>query len=101
LADLSSGNLDEQLLNASSQQEQLVLLSEFLRARISRTRPADRTVTASLQLIRHKVQSIRTRHVLKYLNVSERQLERRFMDAIGISPHRYIRISGFKTSYDG
>lgn len=96
LTDLSSDNVGERLLNASSQQEQFVLLSEFLRARVGRARREDPVVAASLQLIDRRIQSIRIRHVLKYLNVSERQFERRFMHAIGVSPHQYIRILRFQ-----
>ena len=96
LADLSSENVGERLLNASSQQEQFVLLGEFLRARIGRARHEDPVVTASLQLIHRGIQSIRIQHVLKCLNVSERQLERRFMRAIGVSPHQFIRIARFQ-----
>lgn len=96
LADLSSENVGERLLNASSQQEQLVLLGEFVRARIGRARREDPVVTASLQLIDRRIRSIRVQQVLKYLNVSERQFERRFMHATGVSPHQYIRIVRFQ-----
>jgi AraC-like DNA-binding protein len=96
LADLSSEDLGERLLNASSQHEQVVLLGEFLRARIGRARRADPIVTASLQLMARRIQSMRVPQLLKYLNLSERQFERRFMQAIGVSPHQYIRIVRFQ-----
>ena len=35
-------------------------------------------------------------HLLKALHVSERQFERRFSRAIGVSPHHYIRIVRFR-----
>jgi AraC-like DNA-binding protein len=35
-------------------------------------------------------------HLLKCLSVSERQFERRFVRAIGVSPHQYIRIVRFR-----
>ena len=34
--------------------------------------------------------------MLKRLNVSERQFERRFVRAVGVSPHHYIRIVRFQ-----
>jgi AraC-like DNA-binding protein len=53
-------------------------------------------VTETLGLIRSDIQSIRVPRLLKRLNVSERQLERRFLRAIGVSPHHYIRILRFR-----
>ena len=34
--------------------------------------------------------------MLKCLNVSERQFERRFIRSVGVSPHQYIRIARFQ-----
>jgi AraC-like DNA-binding protein len=53
-------------------------------------------VTESLRLIHQGIRSIRVPQLLKCLNVSERQFERRFVRAIGLSPHHYIRIVRFQ-----
>jgi hypothetical protein len=77
LADVSSGNLSDNLLNARTVHEQFGLIGDFLRGRIDRARPDDLLVTQSLQLIHREVRSMRVPHLLKSLRVSERQFERR------------------------
>ena len=96
LGEFSKGQLGEQLLNAKSDHERVTALSTFLRARVDNAGAEDLLVTESLGLIRTDIHSIRVPHLLKRLNVSERQLERRFVRAIGVSPHQYIRILRFR-----
>jgi AraC-like DNA-binding protein len=96
LGDVANGNLGEKLLNARSTHERLALFSEFLHARIEKAQPEDSVVAASLRLIHRGIRSVRVPRLLKCLNVSERQFERRFLRAVGVPPHRYIRIVRFQ-----
>jgi AraC-like DNA-binding protein len=96
LGNFSKEPLGEQLLNANCDQRRLDILSNFLRSRIDSAGAEDLLVTESLDLMRAKLHSIRVPQLLKSLNVSERQLERRFVHAIGVSPHQYIRILRFR-----
>ena len=96
LNEFSRENISEQLLNARSHHERVARLSEFLRAHVDDAGSEDLLVTESLQLIRKGIRSIRVPQLLKCLNVSERQFERRFVRAIGVSPHQYIRIVRFR-----
>jgi AraC-like DNA-binding protein len=96
LSNFSREHLGEQLLNARSDHERVARLSAFLRARVDGAGAEDLLVTESLGLIRTDIRSIRVPQLLKRLNVSERQLERRFVRAIGVSPHQYIRILRFR-----
>jgi AraC-like DNA-binding protein len=96
LREFSKEHLGEQLLDARSDREQVARLSTFLCARVVDARAEDFLVTESLRLIGKDIRSIRVPHLLKRLNVSERQLERRFIRAIGVSPHQYIRILRFR-----
>lgn len=96
LNEFSRENIGEQLLNARSHHERVARLSEFLRAHVDRSGSEDALVTESLRLIRKGIRSIRVPSLLKCLNVSERQFERRFVRAIGVSPHHYIRIVRFR-----
>jgi AraC-like DNA-binding protein len=91
-----SRDLGEQLLNARNDREQVARLSAFLRARVDDAGDEDYLVTESLALIRADIHSIRVPQLLKHLKVSERQLERHFIRAIGVSPHQYIRILRFR-----
>jgi AraC-like DNA-binding protein len=96
LGEFSRERLGEQLLNAKSDHERVALLSTFLRARVDGAGGEDLLVTESLRLVRADIRSIRVPQLLKRLSVSERQLERRFVRAIGVSPHQYIRILRFR-----
>jgi AraC-like DNA-binding protein len=96
LGDFSRANIGEQLLNARSDHERVDRLSDFLLAQVDGSASEDVLVTESLRLIRRDVRSIRVPQLLKRLNVSERQFERRFVRAIGVSPHHYIRIVRFR-----
>jgi AraC-like DNA-binding protein len=42
------------------------------------------------------VRTVRISGLLNYLGVSERPFERRFRDAVGVSPHQYLRILRFQ-----
>jgi AraC-like DNA-binding protein len=94
--DLFREGLGDQLLNAETTQRRLALLGRFLRSRLDNTQPADPVVGESLQLLRQQVRTIRIPRLLGHLGVSERQLERRFKKAAGVSPHQYLRILRFQ-----
>jgi len=88
------------MINARGHHERVARLSEFLRAHIDGSGAEDLLVTESLPLIQKGIRSIRVPQLLKRLNVSERQFERRFVRAVGVSPHHYIRIVRFQERCD-
>jgi len=96
LDDFSRERIGEQLLNARGPHERVARLGAYLRARVDGSGPEDDLVTESLRLIRRGIRSVRVPQLLKRLNVSERQFERRFVRAVGVSPHHYIRIMRFQ-----
>jgi AraC-like DNA-binding protein len=93
---LSTDHLNEQLLNAEHQRDQIALLTQFLTGKAAASRPSDSLVTRSLQLMDRSAGSIRVRDLLKRLNVSERQFERRFARAVGVPASLYLRIVRFQ-----
>lgn len=96
LNEFSTANLNERLLNARSRQDQIAWLTRFLTAKAVARQPKDELVTQSLRLIDGNVGSIRVRNLLKCLNVSERQFERRFARAVGVPASFYLRVIRFK-----
>jgi len=92
----SPSNLNEQLLNAKNQHDQIAMLTGFLTARARAVRGKDRVVTQSLRLIDENVGSMHVRNLLKCLNVSERQFERRFARAVGVPASYYLRVMRFQ-----
>jgi AraC-like DNA-binding protein len=95
LNEFSSENLNEQLLNAPHDQERVVLLEKFLAAKFERARTRDDLVEQSLRIIHHYASMINIKALREYLNISERQFERRFSETVGISPLSYIRVRRF------
>ncbi len=92
----SRDNVADQVLNARSPDERIARLSAFLSAHVEGAGSEDVLVSESLRLMRQGIRTIRVPQLVKCLNLSERQFERRFVRAIGVSPHHYIRIVRFQ-----
>jgi AraC-like DNA-binding protein len=92
----STDNLNEQLLNAENQHDHIEILSRFLRTKAEGLRQNDSLVTKSLRLIDESIGSLHVQDLLRRLNVSERQFERRFLRAVGVRPSLYLRITRFQ-----
>lgn len=56
----------------------------------------DLLVEESLRFIHAHPGSLRVKDLLQYLHLSERQFERRFTQAVGISPQSYLRLKRFQ-----
>src|SRR5258708_34370054 len=56
----------------------------------------DSLVAQSLRLIHGSAESIKVRALIKHLNVSEQQFERRFARTTGVPASTYLRISRFE-----
>ena len=92
----SSQNLNEQLLNASTERDQIALVTKFLRSRADGLPRTDLLIAEGLQLIHRNTGSIRVRDLVKRLRVSERQFERRFSRAVGVPASLYLRTMRFE-----
>jgi AraC-like DNA-binding protein len=95
LNQFSAGDLNDQLLEANNAQERVTLLTDFLVVKLKQAKPRDTLVEESLRLIHKTPGSITVKQLLEQLNISERHFERRFSQAVGISPQFYIRVKRF------
>src|SRR5258708_1090483 len=96
LQEFSAKDLNERLLEARNAQECICLLTDFLltkRVKTGDTR--DTLVEESLRLIHKSDGCVTVSSLLEYLNISERQFERRFSQTVGVSPQSYIRVKRF------
>jgi AraC-like DNA-binding protein len=84
-----------QLMNARAVSARLAVLARYVRAQIV-DRREDAIVSESLRLLRSELRTLRIPEVLARLRISERQFERRFRRAVGLSPHQYRRILRFR-----
>jgi AraC-like DNA-binding protein len=88
-------DLTGQLMEARNGQEQMTLLSDFLVARLKQEHPRDPLVEESLRLIHTHSGALHVRDLLDALSLSERQFERRFTQAVGLTPQVYLRVKRF------
>jgi len=95
LNEFSNEDLNLQLMEASNEQKQIVLLTNFLLAKLKQMPSRDALVEESLRLIHQNIASIAVKDLLNHLAISERQFERRFSQTVGITPQAYIRVKRF------
>jgi AraC-like DNA-binding protein len=95
LNDITSTTLNQQLMETRYAQDCIALMMEFLRARLKQDRAGDTLIEESLRLIHTHIESITVKRLLQELSISERHFERRFLHAVGLSPHFYIRVKRF------
>jgi AraC-like DNA-binding protein len=95
LQEFSAKDLPIQLMEASNEQERLMLLTAFLVTKLKQAHPRDTLVEESLYFIHTNSGSLHVKDVLAYVHLSERQFERRFAQTVGLSPHMYLRVKRF------
>lgn len=89
------GDLDERIRGVDGQW--LAVLTDWLRRRLVGQAP-DPVLSAALSTIRAACGQVTVRNLSRDLNISERQLERRFTLAIGVSPKRFAAIVRFRAA---
>lgn len=95
LNEFSAEDFHEQLINAQDGQERVALLTHFLASKFEQQKTRDLLVEESLHLIHQCAGRITVKALLETLDISERQFERRFCQAVGIPPVTYIRVRRF------
>lgn len=85
-------DLDHRLLRTGDAGERIALFSRFLEGLATASRHRDLLVEASVELIERTIKSVTVELVHKRSGLSERQFERRFIRAVGITPQRYLKI---------
>ena len=95
LNEFSGEDLNLQMMEAGSGQEQIALLTSFLVEKFKGAGSRDRLVEESLRLIQKNVASVTVKSLCEDLYISERQFERRFGQTVGVSPGAYIRVKRF------
>jgi AraC-like DNA-binding protein len=87
--------LEEQLAEAKTDLQRIVLIEHFLIKRMTHTEP-DKLVLAALALIHKSRGNIRIKELMEQLHISQSPLEKRFRQAVGSSPKKFTSIVRFK-----
>ncbi len=98
LSEFSAAHLNLQMLEAPNEQERLRLLLDFLLTQREKVERRDCLIEESLCLIQQNIGCITVKYLLDNLYISERHFERRFSQAVGLSPHFYIRVKRFNAA---
>ena len=93
--DVFNRQLEDHVLNAGAAPERLAVLGQHLTTYVGDARE-DLLISDSVRLLTAEVRTLRIPEVLTRLEISERQFERRFKRAVGLSPHRYLRVLRFR-----
>lgn len=95
LNEFAADDLKDQLLNARSKRAQVALLTSFLVSKRKQAYARDDLVEESLCLIHKSTGTVNVRTLARFLDISERQFERRFCQTVGLPPVSYIRVRRF------
>lgn len=80
------------LIAAQNDAERVTFIWQFLVDRLNQESTRDLLVEKGLALIRGHIDTITVKDLVERLDISERQLQKRFLKVIGSTPQSYIRI---------
>ncbi len=84
--------LEEQVLNASSNSDRINFITEFLQKNLETPEAADRIIKTSLDALLQSNGSMNVDDLADHLQINRRQLERKFSAAIGLSPKQFSKM---------
>jgi AraC-like DNA-binding protein len=87
--------LEDQVLNAGSNEQRVQIIERFLRERMLR-KPIATAVQNGLVMIDRKKGILPIHELSLELNIGQRQFERQFLSAVGLTPKQYARITRFQ-----
>jgi AraC-like DNA-binding protein len=91
--------LKEKLLNASTLDEMLILLDDFVFSLTTKTQSDYKLVEHATRLIAENPSKDILKKVQDELYVTERTFQRIFEDKVGVSPNQYRRIAQFNAAF--
>lgn len=98
LENFTSLRLEEMLINATCPHKRITILTDFLIKKINYKKAADALIAGVITQIKTAPETLSVGELLKENKVSERQLERRFKQFIGIPPKMFIRLTRFENA---
>lgn len=96
LASFCPGSLLERMFEAVSHDERIVLLSQFLIERLQRNNLDTQLIDDSFFRQHLLATSASVDEIVSHYPLSQRQLERRFRQWVGVSPKMYLRLLRFE-----
>jgi AraC-like DNA-binding protein len=100
LDDFLQIQLTEVLASKKNQSDKLNILSEYLFKLITRSTCADKLIRYCISYIKQHNGMVTVKDLQEKVGISEKQLERRFKDTIGVSPRHYLKVIRFKQAVE-
>lgn len=89
-------DVEDQVLSAQSRAEAIKAIEQLLISRVNRFQKADGLMNGVLDLIYQANGMIAVADIIQELPVTERQLERKFKEQVGIAPKKFIDVIKFQ-----
>ncbi len=91
----SGRELEQKLFDSNTVSEMIKLLDDAFLARLSSPYSYDDRILVALHAISNRKGQIRIENLARWLDLSRRHFERRFVDLVGLTPKRMCRIVRF------
>jgi AraC-like DNA-binding protein len=91
--------LAERIAEARDDQERIAAVASVLLDSRARTRAADARVDRAVTLIGHAAGNVSVSRIAASVGLGQRQLERRFLERVGMGPKRLARIVRFERAW--
>ncbi|WP_447767656.1 AraC family transcriptional regulator [Sphingobacterium faecium] len=88
--------IEDEVLSAPNLAQAITAIEQMLISRVNRFQQADRLIDRAINLIYHANGMIAVSDITKELPVTERQLERKFKEQIGIGPKKFMDVIKFQ-----
>jgi AraC-like DNA-binding protein len=86
-------NLEVQVLNANDNEERIKLIETFLLSKLTERRTIDSITKSCVDIIFQSQGKIGSTELADKMNISRRNMERKFTSAIGMSPKQLARVA--------
>ncbi|WP_020598820.1 AraC family transcriptional regulator [Spirosoma panaciterrae] len=96
LQDFAPNELQDRLLYAENHQERVNILINFFLKKLNQHTDSHMPFYKGISQVKNGNVDTRVQELLRYYSLSERSLERRFKQSIGVSPKLFLRINRFE-----
>lgn len=93
-------NIRDALHETTDPYKRIQLLCDFILKKANGEKKPDLIIKDSIKRIKLAKDTIIVKQLAQYYRISERQLERRFLNTIGVTPRHYIKVTRFNKALE-
>ena len=84
--------LEKELKSSKNVEQQIKAIEKFLLEKTFKALPDNNYINKSIELIEENNGNIHIKNIADQINISEKQIERKFREVVGITPKQYSKI---------